>query len=187
MGLLLMGGMLIIFYILKLVCPQFIVGVAEIPSVVKLGNFIDSHLWAYYLFDSFIGFLSAYIYCCACCRKSKLSIKGLIIVFCSIILLKLVVTFIPQQYNNINYVVFLITPFICCLADKNISKSTLMSIILCFSIDILSQVMSMLIRDITTMTIHLNSATFYILLIDAFIWRFLLYFYFNYKVREEKQ
>ena len=37
------------------------------------------------------------------------------------------------------------------------------------------------IRDIATMISYPNSATFTILTIDAYIWLFLLYSYYNYK------
>lgn len=187
MGLILFVAILIAFYIAKIFFPQFIVGVAEIPSIVAFGNYIDSHLWAYYLFDGIISFISAFIYVCACLRKSKLSIKSIISIIIVNCILYLFSAFAPLQYMNMNYVSFLFMPFICGVLDKAISKETFISTSICFCIDITAQVFSMFIRDITTMAVQFNSATFLILLIDGLIWRFLLYSYFNYKNKKENK
>ena len=57
MGLILFGAILIAFYIVKIFFPQFIVGVAEIPSIVAFGNYVDSHEWAKQLFNIATVFL----------------------------------------------------------------------------------------------------------------------------------
>ena len=49
MGLIIFGCLLAILYLLKLIVPEFVVGVAEIPQIVEFGNYVDSHDWAYYL------------------------------------------------------------------------------------------------------------------------------------------
>lgn len=185
MGLLLTGGILITFYILKLVCPQFIVGVAELPTVVKLGNFIDSNKFTYYLFNDIINFIHAYIYVCACCRVKKLSLKPTIILAVSILVLNLVSIFIPEHYVSMNYVMFILVPFLSCFVNKSLGIETFISTIVCFCVDIVSQVLSVLIRDVVVMSNEYNSATFLILLIDMLIWRTLLYLFFNDKsIRE---
>jgi hypothetical protein len=72
MGLILFGAILIALYVAKIFFPEFIVGIAEIESVVKFGEYVDTHLWAYYLFTSITSFVIAYFYCCACCRRKYL-------------------------------------------------------------------------------------------------------------------
>ena len=91
MGLILCGSILILFYIAKLFFPQFIVGVAEIPDVVKFGEYIDSHVWAYHIYNVFVGFLTGYIYCAACCRKSKLNWKDCVILLGLILFLRFII------------------------------------------------------------------------------------------------
>ena len=187
MGLILFGALLIAFYIAKIFFPQFIVGVAEIPSIVKFGEYVDSHKWAYYLFDSIVSFALAYVYCGACCRTYKFNIKQLFILVVWVILLKLSSTFTIEYYSHINYVLMIFAPFICCFIDKKLNKHCFISLCVCFSIDIVTQIMSLIIRDLTILTVQFNSATFYVLILDVFIWRFLLYFYFNYKIKKENK
>lgn len=46
MGLILVSIILIVFYVIKIVNPYFIVGIAETPAIVKFGKYIDTHKWA---------------------------------------------------------------------------------------------------------------------------------------------
>lgn len=46
MGLILFGVILIALYVAKIFFPEFIVGIAEIESVVKFGQYVDTHQWA---------------------------------------------------------------------------------------------------------------------------------------------
>lgn len=185
MGLILFGVILIAFYIAKIFFPEFIVGVAQIPTIVKFGDYVDTHKWAYYLFNFTIGITVGSIFWMACCRKSYLSIKNFLIVYAANIILIIVMMFMPNHYNSINYVVLYCTPFIICLADKKLSKETFTSTTICFSIDIFAQIFSSEIRDLFVLSSHINSATLTILLIDVWIWRLLLYLFFNYQNKKE--
>ena len=175
-----MYNLFIFFYIFKIFNPQFIVGIAELPCVVKFGNYVDTHEWAYYLFNFIVGTLSGYLYCCACCRTRKLSLKSLLILIFSNILLLAIAKFVPQHYTSINYIIFVLFPFIMCFVDKNLSSRTFTSSSICFAIDIGSQIMSIEIRNLVLMATRINSASVTILAIDFMIWRAFLYFYFNF-------
>lgn len=179
MGLLLTGGILITFYILKLACPQFIVGVAELPAIVTLGTFVDSHKWAYFLYNVIIGSLGAYIYCGACCRKYKFKLYSYGVIVLANILLSTINLVYPNYYTAFNYLIFIITPFILCVLEKCVTSTTFISTVVCFSVDIVSQILSAEIRNLFILATHINSATMTILLIDTWIWRFLLLSFFN--------
>jgi hypothetical protein len=181
MGLILCGVLLVGFYLIKLIYPEFIIGVAQSKSIVAFGTYIDNHKWAYYIFDSSVAFLSACVYCGACCRKYKLSWKDLLIIAVWITILNIVFAIIPQHYTHINYILLISAPFVCCVLNNTVNKECFISTCICFCCDILLQLISMSIRDLTSLAVQFNSATFCILLIDGYIWRFLLYFYFNYK------
>ena len=181
MGLILTGAILVLFYIAKIFFPEWIVGVAEVPSIVKFGNYVDSHKWAYQLYEIIFGFFIGYIYCCACIRTYKLNWKGNLFLILSNLVLNILAMFSPQYYAPINYVNFVLIPLLICLANKNITKDIFVSTVVCFAVDIFLQILSMEIRDITLLSTHLNSATYTILLIDMVIWRVLLYMFFNYK------
>lgn len=186
MGFILFGAILVLFYIAKIFFPEFIVGVAELPAIVKFGNYVDTHLWAYYICEISTSFIGSYILCSACCRKAKLNWKSCVAILVVIAILKCTYRFAPNQYIATNYALFGFIPFIVCLLEKELSKETFISTSICTVIDILAQVISIFIRDVVIMAMYLNWATFTILLIDTWIWRILLYLFFNNKSKKEE-
>lgn len=184
MGLIIFGVILVAFYIVKLVCPNFIIGVTEHPGIVAFGNYVDSNKWAYFLFLFAYGYIGGYFYCCACCRKYKLSLINNLLLIAMNIILPLLAMYDPMNYTTINYLVFILCPFLMNLFDKNLSKETFISTVTCYSVDIMSQLLSLFIRNIVIMSLHPNTATSTILLIDLLIWRVLLYCFFNFKRKE---
>lgn len=181
MGLILFGVILVAFYIAKIFFPEFIVGVAEIPSIVKLGNYVDSHKWASILFHFVVGTIGGYIYCCACCRVKILTLRQTLVFVAFSITSQLLQRFQPKIYTPYTYVILVLVPFVLSRLEKNIRYELFVSTSCCFSIDIMSQALSLVIRDVFTMTTAINSATLTILLIDTWIWRILLYLFFNNK------
>lgn len=184
MGLIIFGAILGVFYILKIACPEFIVGIAEIPSIVALGKYIDTHTWAYILFYTITSFVCYYLYCCACCRKMYLGWKETLMILGTIAILLFFYFILPSLYTPFNYVSLILLPFLMLLQNKDLTKLTFISTAVCFAVDIMAQAFSMEIRNLLMMTMQVNSATLMILLIDVFIWRALLYFYFNHKNKE---
>lgn len=185
MGLILCGAILVLFYIAKIFFPQFIVGVAEIPSIVALGEYVDTHKWAYIIFNMGVNYIGSYILFCACCRKKYLNWKDNLILLSFVVSARLVSEFLPNHYSSYNYVALVGFPFLMCLVDKNLTKGTFISTVACFCVDILSQVMSVEIRNLFLLSTHINVATMTILLIDTWIWRILLYLFFNHKTNKE--
>lgn len=181
MGLILCGVLLISFYIAKIFFPQFIIGIAETERIVKFGTAVQSNKWYLHLFNFVVGYIHGYIFCCACCRSYKLRWKGNLIFLASCVLLRLVSEFYPQHYTTINYVNFIFTPFIVCIANKNLSGKTFISTVVCFTVDLMFQVFSMIVRNLPALSANPNVVTYSILLIDMFIWRILLYLFFNFK------
>ena len=183
MGLILFGAMLIALYVAKLFFPEFIVGIAEIESVVKFGQYVDTHQWAYYLFGGTISFVVGYIYCCACCRKKSLTFAQVCIVMIEVIFLFIVQKFLSEHYLTINIVCMFLMPTIMCAMDKKTDIKYLYSTGVCLSLHLISQILSLQIRDISTLISYPNIATITILVIDAYIWLILLYNYYNFKER----
>lgn len=181
MGLVIFGAILVSIYLLKLIFPTFVVGVAEIPSIVAFGNYVDSHLWAYYLFTGLNSFIIGYFYCCACCRKKFLSLRELCILVIEVLLLFVIQKYLPQYYLMLNILCMVIMPTIMNLLNRQQDIKYLYSTVVTLSIHLLSQMFSLMIRDISTIISYPNTATLTILLIDMYIWEFLLYSYYNYK------
>lgn len=179
MGLILFGAILAFFYVAKIFFPQLIVGVAEIPSVVAFGNYVDSHLWAFYTYHACVGLFGGYFYYCACARTYKMT-KKQVLLFVSFVVLGLILQrFLPSIYTPYTYVMLVSLPFVMLLIEGETNYKTFRSTAVCFAVDIMAQAFSLEIRNIVMMARAVNSATITILMIDAIIWRVLLYLYFN--------
>lgn len=181
MGLILCGVLLVAFYVAKIFFPEFIIGIAETPQIVKIGSYIDSHWWAKSIFSFLVAYLGGYVYYCACYRKRSLDIIENLMLIGFSVLSFLFQYVLVEIYSPYNYVVLIFQPFIVLLIKKKIDRKYLTSICTCFTIDIMAQAISLLIRNIVIISTQLNSATMSILMIDGFIWRILLYLFFNYK------
>lgn len=184
MGLILCGVLLVAFYVAKIFFAEFIVGVAEIPAIVNFGNFIDGNIVFRNIFDFLSNILITGIYFCACCRVSKLNLKAFLVLVCYALVLRLCSNFFTGLYSVFNLGGLVFCPLIICLLNNNANKDTFISTVICFSVDSITQVLSMIIRDITLIANTLNTATYTVLLIDMIIWRVLLYCYYNYKKGE---
>lgn len=181
MGLILFGAILVFFYIAKLFFPEWIIGVAETPRIVEIGEYIDGHIWCFHLFNIVVGFIGGYIYCCACLRTYKLSTKALLLFTFEVVLIWLCSLLMPQYYTIVNYLFFIISPITLCLIENKLNKYTLFSTFICFFVDVIATMVSLKIRDLFVYLNNVNSATMMILIIDTWIWRILLYLYFNEK------
>lgn len=181
MGLILFGAILIAFYIAKIFFPEFIVGVAEIPAIVKFGEYVDSHKWAYYLYYTVIGYVGWFLICCICCNTKSLRLKANIIIILNLVLSLFIQNYMQQFYTPYNYTANVLVPFLVCIVSHKTSTKNFISLCVCFCVDIMAQAISLYIRDIVVLSTAINSATITIMLIDTWIWRILLYLFFNYK------
>lgn len=173
MGLILSAIILGAIYLLKIFMPQFVIEVAHIESVVRIGHYIDTHKWAWYLASTVLSFFIYYFYCCACCQKKTLNRKELIIVVATILALFVVREFLPAQYTSLNISSMILMPYI---LNGNFRSTSI-----CFVFCNLIQTISGEIRGIMAMVSNYNFATLIILMIDYYILIVLLYFYFNYE------
>ena len=180
MGLILFGVILVLFYIAKIFFPEFIVGVAEVPSIVKFGNYVDSHKWAYYLFNGFISFIALFFYTCACCRIKCLKWQEVVILILLIILSHLIEEFLFSQLVAYNFVLYALLPLVVVSLRKIKDYKVFYSTVICFIITTIAQSLSLFIRDIPLLVSCQYTATYFVLLIDGYIWTILLYNYYNY-------
>lgn len=181
MGLLLFGIILVACYIMKIFFPDFIVGVAEIPSIVSFGNYVDSHKWAYYITNGVLSFVTLFFYTCACCRIKTLRIVEVFILIGLIIISHLIEEFAVQHLVGYNFILYLLLPLIVEFIRKTNRSEIFYSTCICFVITTIAQSISLSIRNIPLYISFTNTATYFVLLIDLYIWTILLYLYYNYK------
>ena len=173
MGIILCFALLITIYVFKIFFPSIVIEIAQIESITKIGHYIDTHKWAWYLATFIFGFLNSYIYCCACKRVYYLTFKETVIVFVSILLLLLCNFFLPKYYTTLNFITMILLPYIL--------RSFFQNVVVCFSTVNIVQMLTLEIRNITLMIGTFNYATLIILMIDYYIFTVLLYLLFNYK------
>lgn len=176
MGIILMGAMLLFVFALKFISPELVIEIAHIESIVKIGRYIDTHKWAWYIASFLLSYFVYYLLCCACCSKPKLNLKENAIIILTIIILYLIKDFLPTYYMTINYISIILLP---CIMKGSFAKT-----VMYFTITNLMQIITLEIRNLSIMIIDFNYATLLILMIDYYISLVLLYFAFNYKKRE---
>jgi hypothetical protein len=176
MGLIISGAILGAVYILKFFFPAFVIEVAHIDSIVKIGHFIDEHKWAWYLASFIVSFVIYYFYCCACCKVKKLNGKYIIAIIACILGMFVIKEISDNIYMGVNFISLVALPCIM----KGDFKATTIS----FAVVNIVQPMTLEIRGLALMVTDFNFATALILMIDYYIIEFLLYFYFNYKKEE---
>lgn len=186
MGLILFGAILVAFYVAKIFFPEFIVGVAEIPSIVDFGNYVDSNLWAYYLFNFVTSMITMFFFCCACCRIKSLKLIEWVILGCLTILSYSISVYLPALSFAYNNVLYILVPLIIAILRKDNRSNIFYSTAICFVITSIAQAMSLTIRDISTLIAYPNTAVYFVLLIDLYIWNILLYLFYNYEKGEKE-
>lgn len=177
MGVVLSGALLLVVYIAKLFDTEWFLGIAQSENVLKVGNYISTHTWAYYAASACVSFFIYFFYCSACCRKPYLEAKELLIVAASILLCFLVQRYFPKQYTATNISMMIILPAI--------MHGSLGATAIAFTTTNIIQSITLEVRQLNTMVANYNFATLLILMIDYYIMVVLLYFLLNYK-REAK-
>lgn len=181
MGLILSFSMFAILILIKAIFPDFVLKVTQLDSIVAFGNYVDSHMWVYYIYDGIISFITYYIYCCACCRVKRLDYKKCILIVAFIFIGNLIYSFLPVLSLTISYIYMILLPTLFILMDKRTDIKYLKSTTLCFVVHSLSQILIKKIRGLDSAIMYPNSATFTLFIIDGFILLFVLFFYFNSK------
>lgn len=173
MGLILSATILGAVYLLKIFFPHFVIEVAQIDSITRIGHYIDTHKWAWYVASSVLSFVIYYFLSCASSGKRKLNSKGIFIIIIAIIVGYLVREFANEYYTTYNYVSMIVLP---CIFKGKMFNTTI-----CVSFLMFIQVATLSVRNIATLISDINFATLIILMIDYYILVVLLYLVFNFK------
>lgn len=177
MGLILCGAILVFLYVLKIFFPSFVVETAQSEKICKIGNYIDTHQWAWYLASFVLYFIVMSLLCCSACRKKSLNWKELLIICADIVIMYLIKAFAAKYYTALNYVSMILLP---CIMGATLMPTTITFVSL-----ILVQTFTLEIRNIGVMITDYNFATLLILVIDVYMFQILLYLAMNYKWEEK--
>lgn len=169
---------LIAEYILKFFIPEEFVLVISNPNLIKFGMFIDTHQWAYFLYNGLTSFITYYLFTCACSRKKYLSWY-----WCLIIIGVYILTYVTQLITP-----QLITPLMICsmLILALLNKSNIKDYTIVFTVHTISQTLSLEIRNITQYIVSTNSVILTMLTLECYVWLILLYVLHSYNIKERE-
>lgn len=165
---------LVAFYVIKIFFPEWFVLQVENERLIKIGSFIDQHWWAYEILCIITSFITYYLYLGAVKQKLLLGWKEIVAILCVMVITHLSYWFEPSFYTNLCFVSFVVLPLI------NFDKECYKRMTLCVAIHFLCQVLSLNIRNITSVITNFNSITLLMLTLECYFWLLLLYLYFNY-------
>ena len=169
---------LLSLYILKIFFPEQFTIVVQNENIIQIGKYIDNNLWAYYISGIITSFITYWLYLCASCNKWYLNWKEIILVIIAIALTMISSSIDNNLYIAITYISFILLPFI--------FKADFKSTTIMFSIHLLSQFLTLSIRDLTAYIVDSNSLVILVSTFDCYLWLLLGYLYFNLIKKENK-
>ena len=163
-------------YILKIFYPQEFIMVIQNEQFIKIGNFIDSHKWCFYMCSTITAFVTYWFYICACCEKKYLKFGECIIVLVAIAISFLINEYSPNIAMYYSFCIMIILPAIL--------KGKLLNTAIISTTHIFAQYLSLGIRSLPLLLTNINFAILLALGIESYLWLILFYMIFNYNKKE---
>lgn len=161
-------------YILKFFFPEQFLFAIENDTIIEVGNYIDSHAWAYYIVGIATSFLTYWLYICAVCAKKALSIKETLCVFAAIGI-SIGLSFVDEGAVAIfSYINLIALPVL--FGGRNIKALAIV-----FCVHTLAQYLSLQIRDLPLFMEQTNTFIFLLMTAECYLWLILFYIIYNYK------
>lgn len=162
-------------YVLKIFFPEQFIMVIENKQLIKIGAYVDEHLWLHIILACITSFITYWLYLCAVTRKWYLNWKELIAVLVTIAITQTLYSFdaTVSLASGISIISMLLIPVF--------SKANLRDTAIVFSVHYLSQLLSTLIRSLPLLLTNVNYATTLLMGLESYFWLLLFYLYFNFK------
>lgn len=160
-------------YIAKFFFPLEFVFVVENPRLIAIGNYVDTHKWAYYPATFGFCFLTYWLFICAACRKQFLNKKELWITVLVILVSYLFSGIVPEMSSYIDIACMLL---LCNWFKANIKNYTVV-----FSIHTIN---SLLLANARIMHQNMgmaDSASVFLIGLESIFWLIILYLISNNK------
>lgn len=167
---------LVALYVLKIFFPEQFVMVIENERLVVIGNYIDSHTWAYYTFGVCSSFITYWLYCSAVCQRWYLKWWEVLVVLATIGASILLNHYDINLYTALSYLSFVFLP---CIFGSDLKRVTI-----CYSVHLVSQMLTLSIRNIPMYMTHVNTLMIHMVGLESFLWLVLFYVLYNYKNKE---
>ena len=154
-------------YILKIFFPKEFVLAIENQRIIAIGNYIDSHKWAYFIFGSVTSFITYWLYCCACSHRKYLKWYHCLEILIAIIIIRIINIFDLNIATALSISSMIFLP---ALTTGEIKTTAIV-----YFVHTLNQSLTLTIRNITIFLQYLNSLTTFLLAIDMYFWLILFY------------
>lgn len=163
-------------YVLKIFFPEEFMMSIQNKNLIKIGNFVDKHIWLRYICAFITSFITYWLFCCICSQRLYLNRKECIIILLASILVKVSYDFDANISTHLGISMFFILPYI--------TKGKVGIMALTYTIHGLAQVLSLSIRSLPMYLINSNYITILLMGLESYFWLILLYIIFNYKKKE---
>lgn len=164
-------------YVLKIFFPQEFILAIENKQMIIIGNYIDSHDWARYLFGICTSFVTYSLYCCATTKRWFLKWYEYLYILIAIGLSIVVPMFSIELGTYINIFAMIILP---CLMGAELK-----SVAIVYSVHGLAQILSLSIRSLPLYMTNINALTRYMVGIECWLWLMLFYLLYNFNSKKE--
>ena len=169
---------LVALYVLKIFFPQEFVMAIENEVIINMGNYIDSHEWAYYLSLYITSFITYWLYCCAVCRRWRLKWYECIYILLAITVVRVLTMLNYNLSTIISVLTFVILP--------SLMGGKLKDCAFVYTIHGVAQGLSLSIRDLPMYFTNVNTLIATFMILECYFWLILMYLYGNYKEGEKE-
>ena len=167
---------LTLLYVAKIFFPYEFVMIIQNEKLIEIGNFIDSHKWAYYLVSALTAFVTYWLYICACCGKKYLKWWE-----CLIVVGVIGGSFLVNEYDATFAMYYSIFAMVILPA---IFKGDLKRVAIVYPIHGIAQILSLKIRSLPLLFATFNSLIGLFMTFEMYLWLVLFYVIFNYNKKE---
>lgn len=166
------------YYILKFIFPEQLLLVVTDTNVISIGQFIDSNIVYRYILTALSTLITLMLFVCASSGRFKFKWYEILYVILGMIACELCAEFIPELYTHTSISIMFILATLC--------KGKLLSTTLSFVIHgYLSQFL-FCIRGFETIIQTYTTITGIALMIECYMWLFVLALYFNIKEKKDE-
>lgn len=167
------------FYILKFAFPELLIQAITSPTLLRLGEFMNSWKGFELIFMTLSTFITFYLFACASSGKFKFKLWQFGVIAGASIINTVFILFVPSLYTHTSISLMLIIAVVC--------KGKLLSTTISFTIHgYLSQFL-LSIRGFETVIVYMNSLSGFMIGLEVYVWLILLAIIFNIKERKRNE
>lgn len=173
-------------YVLKIFFPQeFALGIDN-ARIIAIGTYIDTHKWASMLFGILTGILFDWFYFGSVTQKLIPHFALIIVMVVYNVLLAVYYFCLPIEIVANNATTIVVISNLYMILTPMFFTNHIKPLSITYSINIVSQLLLLFIRDLSLITDNINSLTSLIWGIDNYLWIMLTYIIFNYDLISKK-